>query len=108
MMTMLQDLFSSNKENEEIPQEKPRMKIGKLDPRNLFDKGEREEAAVAQQERETFNNIVIGKLNKKNIFESDQENKTLEKQSVRVGKLKTKVIIVFVLLIFEIVSFSGD
>ena len=70
------------------------MKIGKLDPRNLFDKGERE-AAVAQQEKDTFNNIVIGKLNKKNIFESEQENRTLEKQSVRVGKLKTKVIFVF-------------
>ena len=70
------------------------MKIGKLDPRNLFDKGERE-AAVAQQEKDTFNNIVIGKLNKKNIFESEQENKTLEKQSVRVGKLKTKVCIFF-------------
>ena len=85
-----QDLFSSNKENEEIPVEKPRMKIGKLDPRNLFDKGERE-AAVTQQEKENFNNIVIGKLNTKNIFESEQENRTLEKQSVRVGKLKTKV-----------------
>ena len=80
------------------------MKIGKLDPRNLFDKGERE-AAVAQQEKDTFNNIVIGKLNKKNIFESEQENKTLEKQSVRVGKLKTKVIFVSNLLIDEIVSF---
>ena len=90
-MTLLsQDLFSSNKENEEIPVEKPRMKIGKLDPRNLFDKGERE-AAVTQQEKENFNNIVIGKLNTKNIFESEQENRTLEKQSVRVGKLKTKV-----------------
>ena len=83
-------MFSSNKENEEIPVEKPRMKIGKLDPRNLFDKGEKE-AAVTQQEKENFNNIVIGKLNTKNIFESEQEIKTLEKQSVRVGKLKTKV-----------------
>ena len=80
------------------------MKIGKLDPRNLFDKGERE-AAVAQQEKDTFNNIVIGKLNKKNIFESEQENKTLDKQSVRVGKLKTKVIFIFNLLIDETVSF---
>ena len=65
------------------------MKIGKLDPRNLFDKGERE--AAVTPEKENFNNIVIGKLNTKNIFESEQENRTLEKQSVRVGKLKTKV-----------------
>ena len=88
-------MFSSNKENEEIPQEKPRMKIGKLDPRNLFDKGDKE-AAVAQ-ERENFNNIVIGKLNTKNIFESEQENRTLERQTVKVGKLKQKVHLSFVL-----------
>ena len=61
----------NNKENEEIPPEKPRMKIGKLDPRSLFDKGQERQTAVVQ-EKEMYNNVVIGKLNTKNIFENDQ------------------------------------
>ena len=79
----------NNKENEEIPPEKPRMKIGKLDPRSLFDKGQERQAAVVQ-EKEMYNNVVIGKLNTKNIFENDQVRE-VEKQTVQVGRINNKV-----------------
>ena len=64
------------------------MKIGKLDPNNLFDKSPEQD--YLDREKEMFNNIVIGKLNTKNIFENDQV-KEVEKQSIQVGKIKTKV-----------------
>ena len=76
-----QDLFN-NKENEEIPLEKPRMKIGKLDPRNLFDKDEQDSAPATD-------NVVIGKLNRRNIFESSEQTET-EKQVIKVGKINTE------------------
>ena len=79
----------NNKENEEIPPEKPRMKIGKLDPRSLFDKGQERQTAVVQ-EKEMYNNVVIGKLNTKNIFENDQVRE-VEKQTVQVGRINNKV-----------------
>ena len=78
----------NNKENEEIPPEKPRMKIGKLDPRSLFKGQERQTAVV--QEKEMYNNVVIGKLNTKNIFENDQVRE-VEKQTVQVGRINNKV-----------------
>ena len=64
------------------------MKIGKLDPNNLFDKSPEQD--YLDREKEMFNNIVIGKLNTKNIFENDQV-KEVEKQTIQVGKIKTKV-----------------
>ena len=68
------------------------MKIGKLDPKNLFDKSA--ESEYLEKEKEMFNNIVIGKLNTNNIFENDQI-KEVEKKSVQVGKIKTKVILIY-------------
>ena len=82
------------------------MKIGKLDPRNLFDKGQEKEANLAQ-EKEMYNNIVIGKLNTKNIFEGEQEHQTLERQTVQVGKLKTKVNTFLLILRICWFSFTG-
>ena len=77
------------------------MKIGKLDPKNLFDKSS--ESEYLEKEKEMFNNIVIGKLNTNNIFENDQI-KEVEKKTIQVGKIKTKVLFiynnVFLLLIF--------
>ena len=86
-----QELFN-NKENEQTPLEKPKMKIGKLDPKNLFDKSA--ESEYLEKEKEMFNNIVIGKLNTNNIFENDQI-KEVEKKTVQVGKIKTKVILIY-------------
>ena len=40
-------------------------------------------------EKDTFNNIVIGKLNTKNIFEN-RETET-EKQQILIGRINTKV-----------------
>lgn len=68
------------------------MKIGKLDPKNLFDKSA--ESEYLEKEKEMFNNIVIGKLNTNNIFENDQI-KEVEKKTVQVGKIKTKVILIY-------------
>ena len=65
------------------------MKIGKLDPKNLFDKSP--ESEYLEKEKEMFNNIVIGKLNTNNIFENDQ-TKEVEKKTIQVGKIKTKVL----------------
>ena len=65
------------------------MKIGKLDPRSLFDKGQERQTAVVQ-EKEMYNNVVIGKLNTKNIFENDQVRE-VEKQTVQVGRINNKV-----------------
>ena len=67
------------------------MKIGKLDPKNLFDKPA--ESEYLEKEKEMFNNIVIGKLNTNNIFENDQI-KEVEKKTVQVGKIKTKVLFI--------------
>ena len=69
--------------------EKPRMKIGKLDPKNLFDKSQERENCMTK-EKDMFNNVVIGKLNTKNIFESE-DLVEIEKQTVQVGKINTKV-----------------
>ena len=68
------------------------MKIGKLDPKNLFDKSA--ESEYLEKEKEMFNNIVIGKLNTNNIFENDQI-KEVEKKTVQVGKIKTKVLFIY-------------
>ena len=68
------------------------MKIGKLDPKNLFDKSA--ESEYLEKEKEMFNNIVIGKLNTNNIFENDQI-KEVEKKTIQVGKIKTKVLFIF-------------
>ena len=68
------------------------MKIGKLDPNNLFDKSPEQD--YLDREKEMFNNIVIGKLNTNNIFENDQI-KEVEKKTVQVGKIKTKVILIY-------------
>ena len=91
MFYFFQELFN-NKENEQITLEKPKMKIGKLDPKNLFDKSA--ESEYLEKEKEMFNNIVIGKLNTNNIFENDQI-KEVEKKTVQVGKIKTKVILIY-------------
>ena len=69
--------------------EKPKMKIGKLDPNNLFDKSSEQESQ--ERGKEMFNNIVVGKLNTKNIFENSQ-TKEIEKETIQVGKIKTKVL----------------
>ena len=67
------------------------MKIGKLDPRNLFDKSQERENCITK-EKDMFNNVVIGKLNTKNIFESTSEDVAeMEKQTVQVEKINTKV-----------------
>ena len=71
------------------------MKIGKLDPKNLFDKSP--ESEYLEKEKEMFNNIVIGKLNTNNIFENDQ-TKEVEKKTIQVGKIKTKVLLLLLLL----------
>ena len=68
------------------------MKIGKLDPKNLFDKSS--ESEYLEKEKEMFNNIVIGKLNTNNIFENDQI-KEVEKKTIQVGKIKTKVLFIY-------------
>ena len=68
------------------------MKIGKLDPKNLFDKSS--ESECFEKEKEMFNNIVIGKLNTNNIFENDQI-KEVEKKTIQVGKIKTKVVFIY-------------
>ena len=65
------------------------MKIGKLDPNNLFDKS-KDKQNEEIREKDMYNNIVIGKLSTKNLFES--QTKELDKQSVQVGKIQTKVI----------------
>ena len=65
------------------------MKIGKLDPNNLFDKSSEQESQ--EREKEMFNNIVVGKLNTKNIFENSQ-TKEIERETIQVGKIKTKVL----------------
>ena len=65
------------------------MKIGKLDPNNLFDKSLEQESL--EKEKEIFNNIVVGKLNTKNIFENSL-TKEVEKETIQVGKIKTKVL----------------
>ena len=71
------------------------MKIGKLDPKNLFDKSP--ESEYLEKEKDMFNNIVIGKLNTNNIFENDQ-TKEVEKKTIQVGKIKTKVRLLLLLL----------
>ena len=65
------------------------MKIGKLDPKNMFDKSQERETCITK-EKDMFNNVVIGKLNTKNIFESE-DLVEIEKQTVQVGKINTKV-----------------
>ena len=77
------------------------MKIGKLDPKNLFDKSA--ESEYLEKEKEMFNNIVIGKLNTNNIFENDQ-TKEVEKKTIQVGKIKTKVLFIFSM--FSVVDIS--
>ena len=56
------------------------MRIGKLDPKHIFDKTQEQEATPASE------NVVIGKLNTKNMF----EEREVEKQVIKVGKINTQ------------------
>ena len=65
------------------------MKIGKLDPKNMFDKSQERETCITK-EKDMFNNVVIGKLNTKNIFESE-DIVEIGKQTLQVGKINARV-----------------
>jgi len=80
------DLFNNNdKENEEgIMLTKG--KVGKIDP-SLF---ESQKGVALENEKDILNNIVIGKLNTKNIFQNLEKNEEPEKQVIKVRKIKAK------------------
>ena len=51
----------------------------------MFDSSNKER----ENEKEMFNNIAVGKLNTKNLFENN-EKEDIEKPVIKVGKIKTK------------------
>jgi len=66
---------------------KPQMKIGKLDPRNVFDTPTEDK----ENESNRRSSLVIGKINAKNLFENNNEDKLeAQKSPINVGKINTK------------------
>jgi len=79
------DIFDNN-EKEDVDLAKPKMQIGKLDPKNMFQPPSSEDK---ENEISKRNSSVIRKLNTRNLFENN-DHEVNEKEPIVIGKINTK------------------
>ena len=67
--------------------EKPRMKIGKLDPNHMFDSRNKE----VETEKEVNNAVVMGKLSQRSVRRLQEREEQVEPPPAAPAKLKINV-----------------